>query len=154
MSRLVADIDLSDIGSLYWEKLQQHGPWHVLRMSVNGASMIFIFACWVIYVLIGCRHPFIKYWQPLLAKTTATCSLSHTENQHQRSVNSDSCCIFGNQGIAQIFAFIRELLTTLIGENTIYQRWNTDSKFVDIASSNACKTLLLVVENAILIRYY
>jgi len=91
-------------------------------MSVNGASMILSFASLVIYFPIGCRHPFIKYWQPLLAKTTTTCSLPHPENKHQRSVNGDSCCIYGNQGIGLIFSFIKESLTALIDTNTIYQR--------------------------------
>ena len=62
------------------------------------------------------------YWKPLLPKSTATCSLPHPENECQRSVNSCRCCIFGNQGIAQIFAFITELLTALIGKDTIPRR--------------------------------
>jgi len=37
-------------------------------MSVKGASTIFSFASLVIYVPIGCRHPFMKYWQPSLEK--------------------------------------------------------------------------------------
>jgi len=47
-----------------------------------------------------------------------------------------------------------ELLTALIGKNTIYQWYNTDSKIIDIASCKACKNISLDVENAILIRYY
>jgi len=50
--------------------------------------------------------------------------------------------------------FVMELLTVLIGKNTIYQRLNTDSKLFDIASCKACKNLSLVVENVILTRYY
>ena len=84
---LVSVIQLSDIGSLYWEELQWHAPCRILRMSVNGVSMIFGFTSWVIYVWIGCRHPFIWYLQPLLGRTTATCSLPHTANEHQWSVN-------------------------------------------------------------------
>jgi len=53
-----------------------------------------------------------------------------------------------------MFTFITELLSTLIGPNTIYQWYNTNSKFIDIASCKARKNILLVVENAILIRYY
>ena len=113
---LVADIRSSDKGCLYWEKLQRHARCRILRMSVNGASTIFSLASWVIYVPIGCRHPFIKYWQPLLPKTTATCSLPHPEIQRQRRVNRFRCCIFGIQGIVLIFAFITEVLTTLIGK--------------------------------------
>jgi len=154
MFQLVADIHLSSIGCLYCAKQQGHSHCHILGMSVNGASMIFRFASLVIHVPIGCRHPCIKYWQPLLAKTSATCSRPHPENERQRSVNSFSCRIFGNQGIALIFGFLTELLTTLMGKNTIYQRLNTDSKLIDIASCKACTNLFLVVENAILIRYY
>ena len=91
-------------------------------MSINGASTIFSFALWVIYVPIGWRQQCMKYWQPLLTKTTATCSLPHHENERQRKVNSVSCCIFGNQGIALIFAFITELLTAIIGNNTHQQK--------------------------------
>jgi len=121
MFQLVADIDLSDIGCLHWEKQQQHARCRIMRMSVNGVSPIFSVAFWVIYVPIGCRHPFIEYWQPLQAKTTATCSLPHPENQRQRNVNSFSCCIFDNQGITLIFALITELLTALIGKHIIEQ---------------------------------
>jgi len=78
------------------EERQRHAPCRILRMRVNGASMIFSFASWVIYVPIGCRHPFVRYWQPLLPKTTVTCSLPHPENQRQRSVNNAKPCILGN----------------------------------------------------------
>jgi len=40
--RLVVDIHLSDIAFLQWEKLQQHGPWLIVKMSVKGASTIFL----------------------------------------------------------------------------------------------------------------
>jgi len=116
--------------------------------------MIFSFASWVICVSIGCRHPFIKYWQPELAKTTATCSLPHPGNERQRSVNCFSCCIFGNQPIELIFMFRMELLTAQIGKNQIHQRQNTNSKLIDIASCEACQIISLVVGNVILISYY
>jgi hypothetical protein len=89
-------------------------------MSINGASAIFSFTSWLIYVPNGSSHPLIRYWKHLLAKTTATYSLPHPENERQWSVNSFSCCKFGNQGIAWIFAFISELLTALLGNKTIY----------------------------------
>jgi len=85
-------------------------------MSVNGVSMMFGFASLVIYVPIGCRYSFINNWQPLLAKTTATCSLLHPENECQWSINSICCCILGNQGIALIFVFIKELIDRLYRE--------------------------------------
>jgi len=119
---LVAVINLSDIGCLYWKKLQRDAHYRILRMSVIGPSTIFSFAFWVIYVPIGCRHPFIDYWQPLLAKTTATCSLLYPENERQQSFNSFHCCLFVNPGIALIFVFITELLTAMIGNNTMYER--------------------------------
>jgi len=122
MFRSVVDLHLSDIGCLHWEKLQQHGRCNILGISINGVSTICSFESWVIYVPIGCRCPFIKYLQPLLAKTTATCSLPHPENEHQQSVNSFSGCIFGNYGIALIPASIMESLTALTANNTMYQR--------------------------------
>jgi len=171
MFSLVVELHWSDIGNLYWEQLKRHVRCRILRKRVNGVWMIFSFASWVIYVLIGCRapfirywqpllgtttarcslphlenegqrsvnrvstifafacsviyvpigsrHPFIRYWQPLLGKTTVTCSLPHPENERHRSVNSFSCCIFRNQGIAHIFAFITDLLSVPIRKNTI-----------------------------------
>ena len=122
MFRLVPDIHFCDIGSLYWESLQRHAPCRIVRMSVNRLWKIFRIASWLIHVPIDCRHPFIKYWQPLQAKTTAKWSLLHPEKEHQRSVNSFSCCRFGNHAITVIFTFITESLTAIIGKNTIYQR--------------------------------
>ena len=109
---------------------------------------------WVNYTAIGCRHPFMKYWQPLLAKTTATCCLWHPENERQWSINSFWSCIYDNQGITRIFVYISVLLPAFIGKNTIYSRWNTDTKLIDIANCSTSKSALLVAENAILIRYY
>ena len=56
-----------------------HAPCHIMRGSVNGVSTIISFGSWVLYVPIGWRHPFITYCQPLLAKTTAICSVPHSE---------------------------------------------------------------------------
>jgi len=78
-------------------------------------------ASYVSYVPIGCRHPFGKYWQPLLAKTTATGSLRHPENERQWSVTSFRTCICRNQGIAPIIASMTVLLTALLVKNTLYQ---------------------------------
>jgi len=154
MFRLVADIHWSNIGSLYCQKLRRHAPCGILKMSVNGGSTIFSFAAWVSHFPIGCRHPVLRYWQPLLGKTTATCSLQHPENELQWSVISFRTCIFRNQGIGLIFACITVLLTALLGKNTIYWRWNTDTKLFDIANCSTSKNTLLVAENPILMRYY
>jgi len=62
MFPFVADINLSDIGSLDWQKQQRNDPCLILKTSVNKASMIFSLAFWVVYVPIGCRHPFIRHW--------------------------------------------------------------------------------------------
>jgi len=123
-------------------------------MNVNSVSTMFSIASWVIYVLIGCIHSFMRYWQLLEAKITTTCFLPHSENKRQHSVNSFRWCIFGNQGIARIFTHITELLTAFKCRNTMYQRYNTDSKLIDIANCETCRHVLLVVENGILIRYY
>jgi hypothetical protein len=123
-------------------------------MSVNRASTIFSFPSWVSYSSIGCRHQFMRYWQHLLAKTTVKCSLWHPEIERQRSVNCFRTCIFCSQGITWIFACITVLLTTLLGKNTIYRRWNTDTKLIDIANCSTSKSSLMIAENAILIRCY
>jgi len=65
-SDLVALMHHRCIGCWYRQQRQQHVHRSILRMSVNGAWTIFCFPFWIIYVLIGCRHPFIRYWQPLL----------------------------------------------------------------------------------------
>jgi len=154
MVQLVADNHLSVIGSLYWQKQQWHAPCGILKMRVNRASMIFGLASWVSYVRIGCRHPFMRYWQPLLAKLTGTWFLRHPENERQRSVNIWSTWIIRNHGIAQSFACITVSLTALLGKNTIYRMWNKDTKLFDIATCPTSKNTLLVAGNAILIGYY
>jgi hypothetical protein len=150
MFPLVAHIHLSNINSLYWRKWQRHLPCHILKISVNGASMTCTFTSWVIYLPIGCRHLFIRYSEPLLATITATCFLPHSKNEHRQSVNSVSGCIFGDQGIERIFEFIADWFNVLKGKYTRYQRYNTDCKLIDIASCTACRNTLLVAENTIL----
>jgi hypothetical protein len=154
MFRSVSDNHLWDIGTLYWQKQQRHAPCGILKMTVNGASTIFSFASCVSYVPIGVRHPFMRYWQRILAKTTATCSLRHRENERHRSVSNFRTCIFRNQGIVRNFACITVLSTTLLGNTTIYQWWITNTKLINIASCSIRKSTLLVAVNAILIRYY
>ena len=142
------------IGSFYRQKRLQHCHCPILRMSVNRASMIFSSASQVMQILIGCRHPLMRYWQSVGAKTTATDSLPHPENERQQRINSSWSCIIGNQGNARIFEHITELLTASIGKNTISQRTTTDSKIVDIANCQTCTNKSLAVEYSILIRYY
>jgi hypothetical protein len=57
------------------------------------------------------------------------------------------------QGFMRINELITELLSIFIAKNTIYNTNNTDSKLIEIASCTACKHVLLVVENTILVRY-
>jgi hypothetical protein len=56
MFRLVADIHLCDIGSLYWQKQQLHAPGGILKMSVNGASTVLGLAYFVIKASRGSSH--------------------------------------------------------------------------------------------------
>jgi len=42
MFQFVADIHLSDIGNLYWEKKQRHAPSRILKMSVKGVSTVLV----------------------------------------------------------------------------------------------------------------
>ena len=96
----------------------------------------------------------MRYWYPLEANPTVTYSLPQPENDSQHSGNSVRSCIFGNEGIMWIFAHITDILTACKGKNTIYQRYNTDSKLIDIVHCKTYENSLLNVENAILVRYY
>jgi len=142
------------IRSFYLQARYQHSHETILSISDNGALTIYSFASCLSYVPIGCRHPFMQYWQPSLAKTTATCYLRHPENECLWSINSFRSWIFHKQGIARILVWITLLLSALIGKNTIYWWWNTDTKLTDIANCSTSKTALLVAKNPILIRYY
>ena len=117
MFRLVVHIHLSDIDSLYWEKLQRLAPCHIVRISLNGASTMFSFSPWVIYVPIGCRHPFVRYWQPWLRKTTVTCSLPHPENERQRMVNDFYHHILSNLCSDWLQRSIYQILAAFTGKN-------------------------------------
>ena len=64
------------------------------------------------------------------------------------------CSICGNESTTWIFEHITELLTAMIGKNSIYQWKNMDSKIIDIANSKTCKHKWLSVEYTILIRHY
>jgi hypothetical protein len=48
MFQLVADIHLYDVGSLYWQKQQQHATCDNLKMSINGASPVLGLANFII----------------------------------------------------------------------------------------------------------
>jgi len=105
------------IGSFHRHNAQPHSHRPILRMSVNGASTMFSYASWIIYVPIGCRHLFIRYWQPLLGKTTLTCSLPHPENECQQSVKDFDFRIMGNSCSDQLWMSISQILTAFTGKN-------------------------------------
>jgi hypothetical protein len=119
---LVADFHLSDIGILHWQTKQRHAPCGILKMNVNRASIILSFASWIIYVPIVCRHPFMRYWHPLLAKTIGKYSLPHPENDRPQNVTSFSGCRFDIHVIARIVVFMKVFFIALSGKHTIYQR--------------------------------
>ena len=88
-------------------------------MSVNRASKITSFVSWVIYVPIGSRRQFPRYWQPLLGKTRATCSLPHLENQCQCSVNNFQLRILGNVCSDWLQISIYNILAAISGKTTV-----------------------------------
>jgi len=105
------------IRTFYRQRRQQHSHCPFLRMSVNGAWTIFGLASWIIYVQIGCRHPFNRYWLPLLRKTTVTCSLPHPDNDRQRSVNDFQLRILGNLCPNWLQTPIYQILAAFTGKN-------------------------------------
>jgi hypothetical protein len=142
------------IGHFYWQKRLQHRHGLILWITVNRAFQIVSVASFESYVPIGCRPPFMRYWQPLLANTTVTCYQWHPENDCQRSVNSFRTCIPRHQRIVQIFTWITVLLGSLLGKNGKCRRWKTDTELIDIANCLTSKSTLWVAENMMLIRYY
>jgi hypothetical protein len=61
MFRLVADIHLFGIGSLYWQTQQRNAPCSILKMSVNGASTVLGLAYFVIKASHGFPRPELYY---------------------------------------------------------------------------------------------
>ena len=54
-----------NIGHLNAHNKHKHGPYHILKMSVNGASTIFGRVSWVIWGATGFTKSLTKYWPPL-----------------------------------------------------------------------------------------
>jgi hypothetical protein len=86
-------------------------------MSINGASMIISSALWIIFVPIGCRYSFIRYWQAVQAKTTATCSMLHDNCEGPRRANDFSLRIFKNEFFDLLQISVQQILPTSTGEN-------------------------------------
>jgi len=118
MFKLVADIRFLDIGSLNLKQLQRHAPWHIMTMTVNGVTTICNFTSKVIYLQIGCRHPFIRYRQPLVETTAVTCSLPHHGNKHQPCVEEFQLPILGDLGTYWLWMSMYVILAALTGETT------------------------------------
>jgi hypothetical protein len=118
MFRLVAHIHFSDIDCVYYDNVLSEDPYRILTMSVNGVATIVDFASWVIDVLAGCRHPLIRYWQPLLAKTQGTWSLRRPENERQRCVNNFMPHILGYLFSDWLQTAIHQILATFASKKT------------------------------------
>jgi len=88
------------IGSLYMQKRNHNGHCAILKIRINKVSKIIGFAFCIFEVAIGCSHPLMMYWTPLDAKTKATCSLPHPENERQQSINNFWSCIVCNLSVA------------------------------------------------------
>jgi len=82
-----------------------------------------------------------------------TYTFPHNANEPQWSVNNFLSCVLGSHGIAQIYELISELLTAIIGKNTIYERKNAYSKIINIAICKTLKQRLLAAEYVILVSY-
>ena len=103
------------MGSLYRQKRNRHSNRHILKVSVNGASMVFgpvsksigmPFARWYLWT---------TYWQPWWAKEKATWSHPKSENERQQSVNNFGCCILYNPRAVIQHLSILGVLAAFIG---------------------------------------
>jgi hypothetical protein len=86
-------------------------------VSINGASTSWCGAFWILSVLIDHRHPFFRWWLPLLAKTTATSSLPHPEKEYHQSFNNVYLRIIGNLCSDLSQAYIYQILGVFTGKN-------------------------------------
>jgi len=80
--------------------------------------MIFGFESLVTEVAISCSHPLIRDWLPCVAKTYATRSQPHPENERQQSVNNFWSGIVGNLTWDWVHTSISEIFDVFRGENT------------------------------------
>jgi len=104
------------IGRPYWQKVSWHTPYLIMKMSVNGASMIFGHATWVFTPPLGCRQSYRNYRPPLSAIQIAIPSLPHLQNERQLSVNDCWSCILGQLGGDRLQTVINGVLATFIGK--------------------------------------
>jgi len=90
------------------------------QRSVNGASIIFGIASWLIRQPVSCGQSWRNCWPPLSEKPIAIPSLPHFENKRQWSVNDCWCCILGNLGGNRLQTVINEVLAVFI------VKWDSD----------------------------
>jgi len=117
------------IGHLRNQKDERHIGCPILKICINGASIIVDHASWVLWVAIGCRSSGTGYCPPLKAQEEATCSLPHLENECQQSINDFWLLILGNLRGACLQSGIKNMLSASLG------RWARDS------STTACRTV-------------
>jgi hypothetical protein len=111
-------------------------------MGINGVSMIFALASWLIQVLRCGNNSYIMLWQPFYLKQCMIPMLTQDETQHQWSLNNIWPCIMGNQGFAQLDELLTELLMAFLFKNTMYNRKNTDSIIINFADTTPSKMRL------------
>jgi len=138
----------------YWpplgEKQLQHASCPILKMSINGVSMIISLASGLIYVPQCGYNSLTMSWQPFHLKQLMTHMLPNYKTDRQRSVNNIWSCILVNQGFTWMNELKTKLLTVFIAKNTMYNRKNLDSKIINVADCKTCKNLLLAIKNLIL----
>jgi hypothetical protein len=64
----------------------------------------------------------MRYWQPLLAKPTVTCTLRHPENERQQSIKDFWLCILGRLCYDWLQTSIYEILVAFTGKNNSDRR--------------------------------
>jgi len=94
---MVAGTDNQSIGRLQGQKYHRQHLYYLLKMSINGASTILVFASWIIKQLCDNIELYLKFWLHIWEKIAATISLRPPENEHQRSVNDFWFCIMDTQ---------------------------------------------------------
>ena len=107
------------ISCLCWQKCQVQYCYHILKMSVNGASTISGLASWTFKALCIAVEPQSMHQPPLWAKILLTIPLPPPKIDRQRRVNIFWSCILDNlRAMEQRYPIIN-LSAAFTGKNAI-----------------------------------
>jgi len=104
---------------MYWQPFlaTEQTTWSLpySETSVDRVATRFGCASCVTSGAISCSHSYMRYWLPSKSKIIALCSLPHSENECQWSVNNVQSCIYGNWQVTWPLLSITNILAAFFG---------------------------------------